>query len=141
MVRLGAYAETAQGLWHDFWAALRERGLADDATGAYGFGMDHPGHTPTPLCRYVAAIALPAIPDDIPGSFRFTLPGGRYGVYRLKGPYSQIKEAFPQLRDDWLPASGHAVDVTRPFLEVYVNDPKTVAESEILTDLCIPIGL
>ncbi len=139
-VGLGAYAQTAPALWHDLWEALRGRGLAESTTGVYGFGMDHPGHTPAPLCRYVAAVSLPEMPTDIPGAFELTLPGGRYAIHRMRGPYIQMREVFPKLHDEWLPASGHVADIMRPFLEIYLNDPKTVDEGDILTDLCIPIA-
>ncbi|CCQ73368.1 GyrI-like domain-containing protein [Magnetospira sp. QH-2] len=141
MARLGVYQQTAPALWHDLWAWLRERDLADKVLGAYGFGMDHPAKNPPALCRYVASVSLLNMPSfkDTPEMFTMVIPGGRYGMLRMKGPYTQMKDLFPKLRDEWLPASAYAADWERPFLEIYVNDSKTVPESEIITDLCVPL--
>ncbi len=65
---------------------------------------------------------------------------GPVDIHRMTGPYRRIKEVFPRLLGDWLPTSGHQADLMRPFLEIYLNDPRAVPEREILTDLCVPIA-
>jgi AraC family transcriptional regulator len=66
------------------------------------------------------------------------IPGGRYALHRLAGPYSRIDAAVSALYSRWLPASGYDPD-DRPTLEHYLNSPRHVAQADLRTDLLIPI--
>ena len=67
------------------------------------------------------------------------IKGGIYGIYTMKGPYHNMPQAFAKLKNEWLPSTDHQVDVSRPWLEVYLNDPSKVSEDEYLTDLHLPL--
>ena len=109
--------------------------------GVYGYGLDNPQSVAPEALRYDACVALEGTvaADAEAGIERRHLPGGRYAVYRLKGPYSGMPAAFGRLFGEWLPASGETPELERPCLEIYLNDPGEVPEAELLTDLCLPI--
>lgn len=68
-----------------------------------------------------------------------SLAGGRCAVLHYKGPYQSIKVAYDYLYGDWLPKSEHEPADAPPY-EVYLNDPSTTAESELLTDIVLPLA-
>lgn len=86
------------------------------------------------------AIAVP-IADATPrGGFVATeCPGGRYFAVSLRGSYAFLELAWPAaLSDVRMRKLKH--DRSRPFLEIYENDPRQVAGSnDYLTSLLVPI--
>lgn len=66
------------------------------------------------------------------------LQAGECAVLNYKGPYTAIKVAYDYLYGDWLPKSGREPEDT-PVYEMYLNDPAQVAESELLTDIILPL--
>ncbi len=65
------------------------------------------------------------------------VPGGRHAVFLFKGPYAKIMEGYRELFA-WMPASGEE-PAHRPMFEVNLNDPRTTAPDELLTELCLPL--
>ncbi|MFA4824747.1 MAG: MerR family transcriptional regulator [Methanoregula sp.] len=65
-----------------------------------------------------------------------TLPGGKCLTLIYKGPYTGLHEA-------WTRIGAYAEEreflINGPHRELYLNDPCTVAENELLTELQIPI--
>ena len=88
--------------------------------------------------RYYAAAVSPE-PWPIPCEVEeLELPAGRYAVHRLVGPYARIDAAVNALYVRWLPASGYEPD-NRPSLEHYLNSSRNATQTELQTDLMIPI--
>ena len=139
--RVGPYQDTAQEAWQSLWGWVRAHGVVDRVQGAYGYGLDDPRTTAPGKQRYDACLAIAGdvAPEDAAGIVARTLPGGCYAIHRHKGPYHQMGAVFGHLRDQWLPTSGQTLEANRPFLEIYLNDPSEVPESDYLTDLCLPI--
>ena len=67
-----------------------------------------------------------------------TFPGGRCQSTLVQGSYDFLELA-------WHAVMGHlrmarrVGDRTRPYLEVYLNDPATVAADELLTRILVPV--
>ena len=76
---------------------------------------------------------LPAELEEI------SLPAGECAVLHYKGPYTAIKVAYDYLYGDWLPKSGREPADLPPY-EVYLNNPKDTQESELLTDIVVPLA-
>jgi len=141
--RQGAYKQMAPVAWQALWAWLRDAGHADKVKRAIGIGWDDPVSTPLADRRYDACVELHEKVDGDPGyeiSLQ-TLPGGLYAVHQLVGPYHRIGDTLQTMMNDALPEKGLAPDMTRPFLEIYINDPTEVAEHELRTDLCVPVEM
>ena len=140
---LTVYAKLYEGpvteigtVWRALWRAVVERGLAEKITLAVGAARDAPDANGN--IAYRAGVAL-CEPLTKTGDFEvLQIEGGRYASYRLIGPYSGIADAFPRLFGEWLPASGYEAD-DRYVLELYRNNPYETPESELVTDLLMPI--
>ncbi|WNJ89684.1 GyrI-like domain-containing protein [Bosea sp. 685] len=89
--------------------------------------------------RYYAAIASPDPWPEGSEVEALEIPGGRYVVHRLVGPYTRINAAAQALYTKWMPGSGYEPD-DRPTLEHYLDtSSRGIAPSALRTDLFIPI--
>jgi AraC family transcriptional regulator len=119
------------------WAA--QTGRLKPGTQIIGLSYDDPGAVAAAELRYDACLAVPGPVGGLPSGFRCErIAGGRYAIHRLQGPYSGINAASRQLLGRWLPESGEAID-DRPCMELYLNDPATIPEADLLTDICTPL--
>jgi AraC family transcriptional regulator len=66
------------------------------------------------------------------------LRGGLYARLRYQGPYADMKEAYRWLFGVWLPSSDHEAD-DAPVFEAYLNNPRDVRPTELLTDIHVPL--
>ncbi|GLQ53166.1 AraC family transcriptional regulator [Devosia nitrariae] len=66
------------------------------------------------------------------------LRGGRYAKLSYAGPYADMRGAYRWLLGVWLPGSGYEPD-DAPIFEAYLNDPREVPQSELRTDIHLPL--
>ncbi len=66
------------------------------------------------------------------------LPGGEYASYIHIGSYGRIGESFARLGREWLPTSGRTA-TGGPCLEIYGDDHGKVPESELRTEILVPL--
>ena len=64
--------------------------------------------------------------------------GGRYAILRHKGPYAELHMAYQWFYGRYLPAHGFE-PADAPPTEIYLNNPREVAPTELLTEIGIPI--
>jgi len=69
---------------------------------------------------------------------RRVLAGGDYAVLRHQGPYANMGAAYRWLYGTWLPSSGRSIRDEVMF-EIYLNNPREVPPSELLTEICLPL--
>ncbi|WP_018182019.1 AraC family transcriptional regulator [Kaistia granuli] len=66
------------------------------------------------------------------------LRGGSYAKLSYTGPYADMRGAYRWFLGVWLPASGHEPD-DAPIFEAYLNDPREVPQTELRTDIHLPL--
>lgn len=66
------------------------------------------------------------------------LRGGPYARLRYRGPYADMKDAYRWLFGVWLPGSKREA-ANAPCFEEYLNNPRDVPPTELLTDICLPL--
>jgi AraC family transcriptional regulator len=66
------------------------------------------------------------------------IPGGRYAVFRHRGPYQRITHAYDVLFAAWV-MTGRFELRDAPFINTYLSDPAGVAAGDLECDLAIPI--
>lgn len=66
------------------------------------------------------------------------LRGGPYAKLSYTGPYADMRSAYRWFLGVWLPASGYEPD-DAPIFEAYLNDPREVPQSELRTDIHLPL--
>lgn len=138
---IGPYQEKAGLAWGRLWDWVAEQKLKDEISICIGYGLDNPQIVPAHMLRYHACIGQegPIEADEANGVGKRMLHGGRFAVHCMTGPYSQIPQAFTQLHTIELAKHGLVADYSRPFYEIYLNDPQEVGLENAQTDLCIPI--
>ena len=137
---VGDYPTYAPLAWQKIWHWADKAGLSGQVTGLYGYGLDNPSTIPPEACRYDACLAISGDVKPSDGIRACTIPGGRYGVYRMKGPYQQMPEVFARMVTQWLPKASEDLDYSRPFLEIYQEMAPDTAPEDYITDLCIPLA-
>ena len=79
--------------------------------------------------------------EPVPQSLEeVVLPAGPCAVLNYKGPYTAIKVAYDYLYGDWLPNSGKEPADLPPY-ELYLNNPMDTEESELLTNIVVPLQM
>jgi DNA gyrase inhibitor GyrI len=138
---VGPYEKSATKAWERMLSWLESHDLR--RAGARGFGIihDHSGMAAAPHRRYDACVELlPGFAPDPPnGIVRKVTPSGAYAQMLLKGCHGQIAEGFRRMREQWSEEDALIVDETRPYMEIFLNDPGSTPKEELLTELCVPV--
>ena len=103
-----------------------------------GLYKDDPSKTPQDQLRSAAGVRIPegaAIPD---GLVEERVDGGRFACFTHVGSYQQLGNAWMRLKRELIPAGGYLLRDATSY-EFYVNDPGQVPESELKTEICVPI--
>lgn len=114
------------------------RGLFSTPRRMIGLYYDDPGSVPEAELRSEAGLE---VEPDMPLSDGMTLrqiPAGRIATILYKGPYTGLDEVYRQLYREWLPQSGEEVG-DQPVFETYLNNPRDVPASELLTEVSLPL--
>jgi AraC family transcriptional regulator len=137
----GPYHKSTGAAWDALLSWLDSTQARRDQVSGYGIAWDSPRHVAPDRLRYSAGVepAGELAEDPANAVLSVRLPGGTYAVHRHKGPYAEKAGKFSQLHREWAPAQGLAVDYTRPFIEIYLNDPGFTPDTDLRVDLCVPI--
>lgn len=134
----GSYMEIGKA-FEMLFGTLGARNLLRPDLCMKGLFYSDPTSVPEAELQSAAGIVIPdaSFPVEAPLQ-RAELRGGEYAVLRHKGPYSDMKAAYDWLYGEWLVQSGReAADA--PVFEEYLNNPREVPPTELLTDICLPL--
>jgi AraC family transcriptional regulator len=134
----GSYMEIGKA-FEMLFGTLGARNLLRPDLCMKGLFYSDPTSVPEAELQSAAGILIPdaQFPVEAPLQ-RVELRGGEYAVLRHKGPYSDMKAAYDWLYGEWLVQSGReAADA--PVFEDYLNNPREVPPTELLTDICLPL--
>jgi AraC family transcriptional regulator len=113
------------------------------AASLIGMSFDSPdlvGHDDLRFDACVTVVAGADIAGACAAGLRpLTIAGGRYAVFRYRGPYARITHRFDLITAAWV-LSGRVELRAAPFTCTYLSDPHVVAPSDLETDLAIPIS-
>ncbi len=134
----GSYMEIGRA-FETMFGTLGARNLLRPGLCMKGLFYSDPTSVPEAELQSAAGIVIPdaAFPVEAPLERR-NLRGGEYAVLRHKGPYSDMRAAYDWLYGEWLVRSGREA-ANAPVFEEYLNNPREVAPSELLTDICLPL--
>lgn len=135
---IGPYGESASKAWEMVCKYAAEKKLFGFKTQFIGISHDDPIITDEAKLRYDACIAIrkPIKPEGEIGVKE--IPGGKYAIFRHKGPYEKFMDSYSYIFGTWMPESGYEPD-DRPGLEIYINDPEKTKPEKLQTDIYIPI--
>jgi len=138
----GAYASSSQKAWGRVFQWLDENNIRQEVNVGYGLLHDNPQIVSEDQCRYDACIEIPEqFESKIPEMFSVQkLPGGAFARTRHKGMTAELSKTIVNLRDEGIPSRGLWLDPNRPMLEIYHDDPMTVADGARKIDVCVPVS-
>lgn len=130
--------EKYKALWHQLVDFVKENQLTGIDNKYISLSMDEPLVTKAEQRRFYLGITAkePVKPSGI--FDKMPLKGGLYAIFRHKGEYASLPSAYRSIYLDWLPQSGYRQSLPMTF-EMYINTPREVPPSELLTDIHIPI--
>jgi len=86
---------------------------------------------------YRAGVSIAAPPNDLPAGLQYTkFKGGKYSRFLLTGPYAELPadsgRVFQIVAEKKIPVRDDFC------IENYLNDPRTIPEPQLLTEILIP---
>lgn len=112
--------------------------LLNDTTRSIGIYYDDPASKDKSELRSHACVTLAPEKAQAAGLEPLTIQGGKHAVLTFKGPYSELEQVYEWYYGEWVPNSGYQL-ANRPPFEEYLNDPKAVAPTELLTKIYLPL--
>lgn len=134
---VGPY-DQCETAWAKLFGQAGPLGLFGPQTRFIGLGHDDPASTAPEKIRYDACLTVPDWFSGTPELPVAVIGDGDYACAVVKGPYSQLAAAYASLCGGWGPDSGREF-AAAPCIEFYLNDPKTTAPGELLTEICLPL--
>jgi AraC family transcriptional regulator len=129
------------GAFGRVYAAAGALGLLGPDTVSLGIYYGDPNSTPAEDLRSYACVSIPAshpLATPPEGCELRQLDGGEFAIGIHKGPYRALHDSYRWMFGQWLPSSGREpADV--PVHEIYVNDPQTTPEAELITHICLQL--
>jgi AraC family transcriptional regulator len=104
-----------------------------------GLYLDDPETVPVEQLRSAACVVLAQGASPPAGVKAYGTSGGDYAVLTHKGPYANLQLAYRWLYGTWLRESGRELR-DQALFEVYVNNPRNVPASELVTEICLPLA-
>ena len=129
--KVGPFQTNAPAAWQAAHSLAPDLGKQNRITGYISLYK-------VPQQVYRAGFALEAPPTNLPAGLRYEpFPGGKYAKFVLTGSYAQLPEAssrvFEMIEEQDIPTRDDF------YIENYVNDPRTTPESELITEILVPI--
>jgi AraC family transcriptional regulator len=119
------------------WACTTDGMITGETKGIAVFFDDPREKAPEDLTS-LAAIPLPAGKTATDGTRAYTILGGPHAIARHVGPYTELHRTYSELFQTWFPASGESRN-GNPIFEINMNDPKTTAPADLITDIYVPL--
>lgn len=133
----GSYMEIDHAMARLF-RELAARNALPDVPAMIGVFFDDPDLGPEEALRSRACMPVPESITIGSPMVETILQAGPYAKLSYTGPYADMRRAYRWFLGVWLPASGCEPD-DAPVFEAYLNDPRDVPQSELRTDIHLPI--
>lgn len=134
----GPFAEVAPPAWNELFPLINGQIDQTQIVGYLGLSTIDKSKIGEEAMIYEAGLAVASPPDKMPKGLQYKkVKPGKYARFRLTGPYSQIWAAFSQI---FKTLGDSKVPLRQEFcIENYLNDPKVTPESDLLTELLVPV--
>jgi len=129
-------------VYRDLWKRLinfaQENKLTDSSNTFISVSLDEPSITKPEQCRFYLGITVDNTfkPSGAFGSME--IHGGLYAIFRHKGSHSLLPALYRYIYLNWFPAVSYRQSEPLTF-ESYITTPREVPESDLLTEIYIPI--
>jgi len=139
MPHTGSYMEIGNA-FEKLFGWLGMRGLIGPQLRSVGIYYSNPDAVAESELQSAACVALPNMQtiELDSGIEKKSILRGEYAVLRHVGPYSNMRSAYQWLYGEWLNNSGREV-ADQPAFEEYLNNPREVPPTELITDIYMPL--
>jgi AraC family transcriptional regulator len=137
VIHKGSYFEINK-TFETLYSTLAARGAMNSILGMVGIYYDDPMATPEAELRSCAGVFVEDDFDFVPPLEKQVLEAGPFAALLHKGPYSDLPAAYDWFYSVWLKNNGHTLRPQPPY-EVYLNNPRDVPPSELLTEIFVPV--
>lgn len=122
------------------YALAASQGILSDQYRGFGIYYHDPNITPPEQLQSRACLAGPGIKqlEETEGFELYTIPASPCVKLTFKGPYNELEQPYSWLYGQWLPQSGR-VPGEYPSFEEYLNNPREVAATELITEIYAPL--
>jgi len=129
---------TYTGLWNKLVGFAEENRLTSSLNKFLSLSMDDPLVTHKEKCRFYLGITIDGDINPCNPFGVMNIPDGLYAVFRHNGRHEDLPAFYRGIYLNWLPASGYRQKDTLTF-EIYMNSPRQVSPTELITDIYIPV--
>lgn len=125
-------------VWNDFWQFITLNKILSWKPDVFTVYYDDPFETLADECRAEFCVATNKHTTCNNHIETKILPGGKYAMFKFKGPHDRLMELYKRNFSEWLFHSNFKVR-NSPFIEKYLNDYHQVEPNSLLTEIFIPI--
>ncbi len=136
---IGKYGGQEMGVaWQKLWQYIKDNKLFSFGMQSLGIGHDDPSVTETDKLRYDACVTIKKEVKAEGEIATKTIAGGKYAIFKYKGPYSNLGHVYNHIFRNWLPESGHQL-ADEPCYDIYLNHPDKTSEEKLKTHVYVPL--
>jgi DNA gyrase inhibitor GyrI/AraC-like DNA-binding protein len=129
-------------LFREKWNQMVRYSEQNKLDGAFGtflsLSLDDPLITQRDKCRFYLGLTVPSRTEPESDYGILTIPFARYAVFRHIGSYEKLPMLYQAIYENWMPRSNYRPKGTFSF-EMYLNSPISTNESDLITEIYIPI--
>lgn len=117
---------------------LNHKSLLKEDSRSFGVYYDDPNSVPAPELKSKACFTVSDDFEDDGNIKKFEIKPAKYGVVTHEGSYAELEDVYRWLYRTWLVNSEYEVG-SAPPLEEYLNNPREVPPSELITKIYVPL--
>ena len=137
--RQGGEYVALNAMFQAVWDWAEGVGAVERLLGLYGIPYDDPDSVAVADLRYAACMAFHDAPAPTAPLEEIALPAGDHACLRHIGGYDALQPLSQWLVGTWLPRSGRQTGAA-PLYHHFHNDPESVPEAELVTDILLPLA-
>jgi AraC family transcriptional regulator len=125
-------------VWDNFWDVVMQHHFLSWKPDVFSVYYDNPFETAASDCRAECCVATHKKSVNKELVETKILPGGKYAMFRYKGPHQRLLEVNAFILKEWM-ANSNLTYRNSPLIEKYINHYRYVAPENLLTEIYIPI--
>lgn len=135
----GEYTGTEfNNVWDNFWEVVRRNNILSWKPDVFSVYFNDPHETNADECRAECCVASNKKISDSEYVETKTFTGGKYAMFRYKGPHKRLLEINEYILREWI-SNSSLKPRNSPLVEKYLNNYRIVEPNSLLTEIFIPI--
>ncbi len=135
---IGKYDDSAGKAWDQLCEFMKQEKLFGFGLETIGIGHDDPSVTESDKLRYDACMTVKKDVKPKANVGVKIIEGGKYAIFKYKGPYTNLEQVYNYIFKNWLPCSNYELD-DKPSFEKYLNNPEKHKPENYKTHIYVPL--